>query len=120
MLTARFCRLSVHYSVARLMSPPNIHFGSLKDGVSAVEVFEVEVISEMQRSRFILVAWQLPDKKKKIHRPFSSQDLSKMERKKGGGNVSCLLSFPANSGGKRGQTKASADILTHQGRMWQG
>lgn len=64
MLTARFCRLSVHYSVARLMSPPNIHFGSLKDGVSAGEVFEVEVISEMQRSRFILVAWQLPDKKK--------------------------------------------------------
>lgn len=45
-----------------LMSLPNIHFGSLKDGASAIEVFEVEVIVEMQRSRFILVAWQLPEK----------------------------------------------------------
>lgn len=108
MLTARFCRLSVHYSVARLMSPPNIHFGSLKDGVSAVEVFEVEVISEMQRSRFILVAWQLPDKKKKkstarLH--FLHKICQRWREKKGGEmfHVSCL--FLPTAGGKEGKRK---------------
>lgn len=120
MLTARSCRLSVHYAAAHLMSPPNIHFGSLKDGASAIEVFEAEVISEMQSSRFILVAWQLQEKGAPPLSIFSSsQDLSEMEKKKWG-NVSCLLSFPAKSGKKRGQTKASADILTYPGRMWQG
>lgn len=91
MLTERFCRLSMHYSTMCLMSPPNVHFGSLKDGASAIEVFEVEVIAEMQRSRFILVAWHFPEKK--MHRPFSFslQDLSTMEKKKWG-NFSCLLS----------------------------
>lgn len=119
MLTARFCRLSVHYSAAHLMSPPNIHFGSLKDGASAIQVFEAEVISELQSSRFILVAWQLQEKGAPPLSISSSQDLSKMEEKKRG-NVSCLLSFPAKNGKKRGQTKASADILTHPGSMWQG
>lgn len=120
MLTARFCRLSVHYSVALLMSPPNIHFGSLKDGTSTIEVFEAEVISEMQRSHFILVAWQLQEKGAPPLSIFSSsQDLSKMEKKNGEMfHVSCL--FLPEAGKKRGQTKASVDILTYPGRMWHG
>lgn len=90
MLTARFCRLSVHYSVARLMSPPNIHFGSLKDCASAIEVFEAEVISEMQSSHFILGAWQLQEKGAPPLSIFSSsQDLSKMEKKMG----KCFMSL---------------------------
>lgn len=93
MLTARFCRLSVHYAAAHLMSPPNIHFGSLKDGASAIEVFEAEVISEMQSSRFILVAWQLQEKGAPPLSIFSSsQDLSEMEKKNGEMfDVSCLF-----------------------------
>lgn len=95
MLTARFRRLSVHYSVVRLMYPPNIHFGSLKDGVSAAEVFEVEVISvsEMRRSRFILAAWQLPDKNKKKAPPrsiFFTRFVKDGEEKKGG---KCFMSL---------------------------
>lgn len=89
MLTARFCRLSVHYSAAHLMSPPNIHFGSLKDGASAIQVFEAEVISELQSSCFILVAWQLQEKGAPPLSISSSQDLSKMEEKKG----KCFMSL---------------------------
>lgn len=83
----------MHYSVAHLMSPPNAHFGSLKDGASAIEVFEAEVISEMQSSRFILVAWQLQEK---CAPPFSSSLLHKIcqrWRKENGEmfHLSCLF-----------------------------
>lgn len=75
------------------MSPPNIHFGSLKDGASAIEVFEAELISEMQSSRFILAAWQLQEKCAPPLSSFSSSlDLSKMEKKNGEMfHVSCLF-----------------------------
>lgn len=82
MLTARFCRLSVHYSVACLMSSPNIHFGNLKDGGSAIEIFEAEVISEMQISRFILV---LGSCRKKAHLSSPSSVLYKICQSWGNG-----------------------------------
>lgn len=110
----------MHYSTVRLMSPPNIHFGSLKDCAATIEVFEVEVISEMQRSRFYFGCLAVAGGKKRtssLHLLFFTRFVKDGEKNGEMFHVSCLFLPKAK---KRGQTKASADILTHQGRMWQG
>lgn len=111
--------LQLEYAVQYmlLMSLHNIHFSSLKEGAAAVWAFEGKVISPVQGSCYI--CWLAFGEKWHTSSPdLSSQALSKMKKKKWG-NVSCLLSFPANSK-KGGQKKAGIDTVTYQGRMWQG
>lgn len=124
-LAAEVC--SAIYSML-LMSFHNLHFSQIKGGAAAFFCvcwgggFEGKVIASVQRSCCIYFLW-VDGWRKMAHllllTCLHKSCQAKEKRKKKGGNVSCLLSFPAESK-KEGKEKAGKDTVTYQGRIWLG